>query len=273
MLYRTYIPKPPLSEFVELFWLYEGYTQPHAKERIMPDGSMQVVINLQEDESRIYDPANPDRVEYLPGSIFCGPRSRFEVIDTAEQLSVIGIHFRPGGASRFLKMPPSELQDQAISLDSLWGMNGRDIRTRLLEATTPEEKLRVFEQCLLEQAVRPLERHAAVRGALRLIGGRITELSIAGLADQIGISRRRFIQVFSDDIGLTPKLFCRVRRFQRVLRSVHGKEDIDWVDVALANGYFDQAHFNHDFRAFSGINPGTYLKLRTAHLSHVPLLD
>jgi AraC-like DNA-binding protein len=273
VLNLTYIPKPPLSEFVALFWLYEGYTQPHAKERIMPDGSMQVVINLQEDESRIYDSSSPDRVQRLPGSLFCGPRSRFEVIDTAEQASVIGIHFRPGGASRFLKMPPAELQDTTVSLDSLWGMSGRDIRNRLLEAPTPEAKLRTLETCLFEHAVRPLERHTAVRGALRLIGGRISEVSIAGLADQIGISRRRFIQVFSDDIGLTPKLFCRVQRFQRVLRSVDGTLDIDWADVALANGYFDQAHFNHDFRSFSGINPGAYLKHRTPHLNHVPLLD
>jgi len=273
MLYLTYIPKPPLSEFVVLFWLYEGYSQPHAKERIMPDGSMQVVINLREDESRIYDPGNPDSVQRFSGSLFCGPRSRFEVIDTAEQASVIGIHFRPGGASRFLRMPPNELENTTISLDTLWGMVGRDIRNRLLEAATPEAKFRTFEKCLLEQAVRPLERHLAVRGALRLIAGRMTELSIAGLADQIGISRRRFIQVFSDDIGLTPKLFCRVQRFQRVLRNVHGTQDVDWVDVALANGYFDQAHFNHDFRTFSGINPGTYLKHRTSHLNHVPLLD
>ena len=75
MLYLTYVPQLPLSQFVALFWLYEGYTQPHAKERIMPDGSMQVVINLQEDQSRIYDPSNPDRVQRLPGSLFCGPRS------------------------------------------------------------------------------------------------------------------------------------------------------------------------------------------------------
>lgn len=239
----------------------------------MPDGSMQVVINLHEDVSRIYDPANPEKVEYFPGSIFCGPRSRFEVIDTAEQASVIGIHFRPGGASRFLRMPPTELQNQTVPLGDLWGIDGQDIRNRLLEAGSPEAKLRVFEQCLLERIAKPLERHLAVRGALSLIGGRLNELSIGGLADQIGISRRRFIQVFSDDIGLTPKLFCRVRRFQRVLRSVHGQEDIDWVDVALENGYFDQAHFNHEFRAFSGINPSTYLKHRTPHLSHVPLLD
>jgi hypothetical protein len=97
MLYSTYRPSPPLSEFVELFWLYDGYTQPHAKGRIMPDGSMQVVVNLLEDELKIYDPRNPERCERFPGALFAGPRSGFAVIDTAAQASLVGIHFKPGG--------------------------------------------------------------------------------------------------------------------------------------------------------------------------------
>jgi AraC-like DNA-binding protein len=273
MLYLTYRPKPPLSEFVALFWYYDGYTQPHAKERIMPDGSMQVVINLCEDEIKIYDPENPERFERYPGAAFCGPRSRFEVIDTATQASVIGIQFRPGGAARFLRMPLTELHDRAVPLDCLWGAAGPDFRIRVLEAPTPEAKLRVFEQCLLEQQVKPLERHPAVKGALYYIGRRLTDITVGDLTTQIGVGRRRFIQVFGEEIGLSPKLFCRIHRFQQVLRAVRETDQIDWADVALSCGYFDQAHFNHDFRAFSGITPSTYLKLRTQHLNHVPLVE
>jgi AraC-like DNA-binding protein len=273
MLYLTHIPKAPLCEFVELFWYYEGYTQPHAKERIMPDGSMELVINLREDESRIYDTENPELFDRYSGSILAGPRSGFFVIDTVGQASVIGIHFRPGGVSRFLKLPLNELQNQCVTLDCLWGRAGADFRNRVLEAPTPEARLRVLEQCLLEQTARPMEQPAAVRGALHYISHQLAGLSVADLAGHIGLGRRRFIQVFSEEVGLTPKLFCRVRRFQQVLHSIHGRDDIDWADVALGCGYFDQAHFNHDFRAFSGINPSTYLRHRTDHLNHVPLLD
>lgn len=273
MVYRTYHPRAPLCEFVKLFWYYEGYTQPHAKERIMPDGSMQVIIDLREDQIRIYDRENPERCDRYPGAVFTGPRSQFEIIDTAGQASVMGIHFRSGGAARFLRMPLNELQNQVVSLDCLWGKAGTDFRTRVLEAPTPEAKLQTFEQCLMEQCVKPLERHPAVRGALHFIDRSFPGLSIGDLTTRIGISRRRFIQVFSEEIGLAPKLFCRVHRFQQVLHSTHGKEEIDWADVALSCGYFDQAHFNHDFREFSGMNPSTYLKRRTEHLNHVPLLD
>jgi len=271
VLFLTYIPKPPLSQFVELFWFYDGYTQPHAKERIMPNGSMQVVVNLLEDEIKTYHPNDPERFERFSGAILTGPRSEFGVIDTASQRSLIGIHFKPGGASRFLKMPMSELQNADVSLDCLWGMYARDIRNRVLEAPSPEAKMLVLERCLLERVVKPFQRHPAIDRALELISKGSPCQSVADLADEIGISRRRFIQVFSEEIGLTPKLFCRIQRFQLLLHDVHGMGDVDWADVALARGYFDQAHFNHDFRAFSGITPSEYLSHRTEHLNHVPL--
>jgi methylphosphotriester-DNA--protein-cysteine methyltransferase len=275
MLYLTHAPRPPLSKFVELFWFYEGYSQTHAKERIMPDGSMQIVINLLEDELKTYHPESPERFEKFSGALFAGPRSGFGVIDTASQASLIGIHFKPGGALPLLNMPLGELRNQSLSLECLWGPRGKDVRDRVLEAPTPEAKMRTFERCLQEQALRPFDRHPAVSRALRLIETSLPVSSVGALASEIGISRRRFIQVFSDETGLTPKLFCRIRRFQRVLRDVQNCEEtnIDWTDVALGHGYFDQAHFNHDFRTFSGITPGAYLKHRTQHLNHVPLID
>jgi AraC-like DNA-binding protein len=93
------------------------------------------------------------------------------------------------------------------------------------------------------------------------------------VTEQIGLSARRFADVFAKEVGLTPKLFCRVRRFQRVLRVIRVGQEIDWAEIALSCGYYDQAHFNHDFRAFSGINPSTYLAACTPHMSHVPILE
>jgi transcriptional regulator GlxA family with amidase domain len=98
---------------------------------------------------------------------------------------------------------------------------------------------------------------------------------ISAVTDQVGLSDRRFIQLFSQHVGLTPKLFCRVQRFQRVLRNIVSTAAydsvIDWPQIALTCGYFDQAHFIHDFRAFSGINPTTYVANKTQFQNHVAL--
>lgn len=97
--------------------------------------------------------------------------------------------------------------------------------------------------------------------------------TIAEVTRRVGLSPRRFIQVFKEEVGLTPKLFCRVRRFQKAIRRVYRGETVDWADVALACGYFDQAHFIKDFRAFSGLTPAAYLARPGRHPNHVPIED
>jgi AraC-like DNA-binding protein len=272
MLSFTHIPQPPLSNFVDLFWFYDSYSPgQHSKERLMPDGSIELVINLNENEARIYDRENLDKYVRLPGALLCGPHSSFFVIDTAQQASVIGIHFKPGGAFPFFKMPASELHNFHVSLEDLWGHEAGLLRERLLEAQPPLKKLQVLEECLLEQAFRPLERHCVVDCALGLFRNIHTAPAIADIADHIGISSRRFIQLFSNQVGLTPKLFARVRRFQQVLKNIRRGAEFSWVDMAASCGYFDQAHFIHDFKEFSGINPTAYLAQKTDHLNHVPI--
>ena len=132
----------------------------------------------------------------------------------------MGIHFRPGGAFPFFKLPADELHNMHVSLEDLWGRQAGLLRQQLLEAPTPIEKFRVIEDCLLAQALRPLKRHRAVDFALHLFGRSNALPAIADVSDQIGISSRRFIQLFSGEVGLTPKLFCRVRRFQQVLHTI-----------------------------------------------------
>jgi len=272
MQFLTHIPQPPLSNFVDLFWFYDGYSPgPNDKERLMPDGSIELVINLKEDEARIYDRVNLDKCERLPGTLICGPHSSFFVIDTAQQASVIGVHFKPGGAFPFFKMPVDELHNLHVSLQDLWGHEAGLLRERLLEAQTQQKKIHVLEQCLLEQTFKPLERHRAVDCALGLFRNIHTAPAMADLADHIGISSRRFIQLFSNQVGLTPKLFARVCRFQQVLQQIRNGTEFSWADMAASCGYFDQAHFIHDFKEFSGINPTTYLTQKTDHLNHVPI--
>lgn len=272
MQFFTHIPQPPLSGFVELFWFYDGYFPgSHKKERLLPDGSVELVINLKEDEARIYDRENLDKYTRLPGALLCGPHSSFFVIDTAQQDSVVGVHFKPGGAFPFFEMPVSELHNLHVSLEDLWGREAGLLRQRLLESQTPEKKFQVLEECLLAQAFRPLVRHRAVDCALALFRNIHTAPAMTELADQIGISSRRFIQLFSNEVGLRPKAFARVRRFQQVLQNIRTGAEFSWADMAASCGYYDQAHFIHDFKEFSGINPTTYLAQKTQHLNHVPI--
>jgi AraC-like DNA-binding protein len=270
MLYLAHKPLPPLSDFVDLLWLYEGYDVPHEKERLLPDGSVELVINLAEDRIRNYDSRNPEKFETIPGCVVSGPRSEFFVIDTAGEAAVAGVHFKSGGAFPFFRVPPCEMADRSVALDALWGSASGWLRERVLEAKSPQDKLLTLEHCLLEHLTKPLERHPAVNFALQRLSAAYPP-GICWIVKQVGYSQRRFIQLFSDEVGLTPKLFSRVRRFQRVITTAHALDEINWIQMALDCGYYDQAHFIHDFQAFAGITPSEYLARKTPHVNHVPM--
>jgi len=274
MLIASRVPKPPLSQFVELLWLYHE-TRSHTKERLLPQGSAELVINLDENRIRLCDRNGTGRDQTLTGSIVCGPHSQFFVIDSSRQHSVIGVHFRPGGLSPFLGFPAAELHNVHVSLEEIWGAAAaRRLRQQLLEAPTECAKFDVLERALLARAAGRLARHPAVAFALRQLDRAEAKPTVAAVTEKIGLSERRLSQLFGDAVGLTPKLYSRVQRFQHVLRQVgYGPAGagLDWTEIALSCGYYDQAHFNHDFRGFSGIHPTIYAAYRTGHANHVPL--
>lgn len=268
---RQRTPGPPLSGFVEVLWSFQGVAPSHKLERLLPDGSVELVIDLAEDRTRIYDRYDHQRSETLPGCIVSGPHSQFFIIDTAGQCSTVGVHFKPGGAYPFLGLPTGELHDLHVSLDALWGGFARELRDRLLESSTMEGRLRILEQALLVRATRTLALHPAVRFALGQFQGGPQIRTIAEVTEQIGLSPRRFIEVFREQVGMTPKLFCRVRRFQQAVCAIGAGRRVDWAGVALDCGYFDQAHFIHDFREFSGLSPAAYATMSVRHPNHVPI--
>jgi len=275
MNFHHHIPSEPLSHFISLIWFGDDYIVPHALERVLPTGEMSLIINLWENRTRVYNADDPRRFQTFDGAIVAGAYSAFTVIDTDEQRSTAGVVFRPGGAFPFLGLPAGELQDSNASLSDLWGRQAAsDLREQLLGARSPEAKFAILERALLSRMNAPVEStHPAVTFAVQNFRLRPNH-PISKVTDRIGLSERRFIQLFSQQVGLTPKLFCRVQRFQRVLRnitSLAANSAIDWPQIALTCGYFDQSHFIHDFRAFSGINPTTYVANKTQFQNHVAL--
>ncbi len=273
MPYRHRVPKPPLDAFIESIWVYRNDPQPHTLERILPSGAAQLIVNLKEDQTRLYDPACPERCVTTSGSVLSGVQSRFQVIDTAEQEYVAGVAFKAGGTVPFMRVPAHETSDADIPLDTLWGRRRTAaLRERLLEADGIDAQLDVLEAGLMD-AWTPPGLHPAVSFALHMFDRVPATAKIATVSDTIGLSAKRFIERFKIEVGLTPKRYCRIRRFQRTLKLANRGHQVDWPQVALDCGYFDQAHFIHDFRSFSGLTPTGYLSARTAFQNHVKFLQ
>jgi AraC-like DNA-binding protein len=268
MLFHARPAAAPLSDLVEILWFAEDYAQPHPRERLLPTGTMELIVNLHDDVIYVYDRRDL-RCITLPGCIIVGAATEYMVIDTRDEACVLGVHFRPGGTLPLLgRIPAGEVRDQHVALEDLWGSEARLLREELLAAPSIGAKFDVVERALLARLQR--QRTPAIAHALE----RIPRMRTIGEATRdIGWSQRRFIETFTNEVGLTPKVYGRVQRFQRVLRRVHAKDEVDWSDVALACGYFDQPHLNRDFRAISGLTPNEYLALRTPHQNHVPMRE
>jgi AraC-like DNA-binding protein len=273
MLFRHRRPRPPLDRFVESIWVFRSDPRAHPLERVLPTGAPQLIVNLKEDQTRVYDPARPERCETTSGSILCGVQSRYQIIDTSEQEYVAGVAFKPGGTVPFLRSPAHEMSDADTPLDALWGRRRTALlREQLLEADTPEAQLDALEGVLRETWVPP-GLHPAVAHALMAFDRAPATTSIAAVTDTIGLSAKRFIERFKLEVGVTPKRYCRIRRFQRAVTMANGGRRVDWTAVALDAGFFDQAHFIHDFRAFAGLTPTAYQAARTSFQNHVKFLQ
>jgi AraC-like DNA-binding protein len=276
MIYRRYSPKPPLLAYVECFWYFEGFEGAHAFERLLPNGEAGIVIDLRErasrEEIRIWDAVDAGKYDAYAPAIFCGARTDCFVIDTDRQNRVIGIQFRPGGAAPFLRMPASEVANATYELDDVWPGETALLREELMAAAGVGAKFRILEQTLLAR-LRLDALDAGIAFAAACLGRRSAGLQVSDVAERVGMGSRRFMERFREQTGLTPKAFQRVRRFQQALQSLHGSGRFDGSLAGLAAdcGYYDQAHFIHDFRRFAGMTPGEYLATATPHLNHVPL--
>jgi AraC-like DNA-binding protein len=246
--------EPALAPFIESLWHFTSDWS-HERERILPTGTMQLLVNLYEDELRIYTGKDYSRLERMGGVAISGAYANAFGIDTHEQRCVMGVAFRPGGAAPFFREPADALRAAHTELTCVWGRDGAVLRERLLEAKTPQDALHRLEAALLERVVRGLEVNKPIDFALSALDRGVP---VKALTERLGLTPARFIREFQQTVGLTPKRYARVRRFGRVLEAVEAGRAVNWGRVAASCGYYDQAHMIHEFHEFAGMNPTLY---------------
>lgn len=267
MIYLEHKPAPPLNRLVRSLWYTRTLQPAHRRERILPNGCTHVILNLARDF--LHDcPENRPALHSAP-SLVVGSRSIYEIIDTSDMEDLIGMIFEPGGFPAFASDAAHLFSNRTINLEDVWGARAQALRDRLRELPTPKDKLACLESFLLElwaeccgSGFPPHLR--VVNFALACFQQAPRTATVGEVARQVGWSERRFSQVFREQVGLTPKVWCRLQRFQRAVRQLHAGADIPWPELALDCGFYDQSHFANEFRAFSGINATTYTRLHNA---------
>lgn len=270
MAFTPLIPAAPLHPYVRMLWDWRVAASDFRLERILPQPGSGLILNLLEDETRVYDDDQGLSCERSSGAVYSGQFTRSFVIDSREQIAVMGVMLHPAGAGAFLREPMDRLGNRHVALDDLIGGASAPLRERLLEASDARARLAVLAHWLSRRFVPPT-LHPAVRHALAAFARSPSIDRIAPLIADSGLSARRFGALFSEQVGIGAKQYARLRRFRRVVDQVQQGERIEWAQVAADCGFHDQPHLVREFHAFSGMTPGAYARRRGEHANHVSL--
>jgi AraC-like DNA-binding protein len=269
VLFRIVPPAPALRPFVQHYLLvhvrYDG-VDPKQALKPMPPAPQQCLYFYPRGGMRTFHHKEAKFIN-LPNSILVGPQvSRLDLHMPAEHL-VVCAAFWPGGLHRLLGVPVTEMLDYSVESRALLGPAVAEVEARLAEATSYAAMLAVLEAYLLRmlrrlrpEAEQPLDRLLSVL----LPSGRLGA-SLDHLAAEACLSPRQFERNFVARVGLSPKLFTRIARFDRAFRLKEKLPDLDWLAVAVQCGYYDYRHLVRDFREFAGVTPPQLLAAETAH--------
>jgi AraC-like DNA-binding protein len=259
MAYLQHIPGAPLNAYIDDIYYLDG-PAPYVRLKVFPMPSLHLILNLG-DGCQVYEPRHAKPSGRHIESCWVGMWSGHYVVQYPATLRLYGIHFKPGGAHPFLRMPLSELHNEIVALDTIWRREAREILERLHDAPTTRVGFALLERMLMTRLSETRELDM-VRFAIAEIARQHGAVPIRGLCDAMGISQSHLGTQFNRIAGVPPKQLARFYRFAHVLRSVDPERTVDWTAIAHDAGFYDQSHFNKDFAAFTGFSPGRYLQLR-----------
>ncbi|MGW4757228.1 helix-turn-helix domain-containing protein [Streptomyces chartreusis] len=267
MQYVSRVPRPPLDGLIDDLYYLEG-VPPYARLRLPPMPAVLLIVNLGA-PFNMRAGTDIETAEYADGCVITMPTRAFEFGYPLQTRSV-GVHFKPWGLAPFLQMPAAELCDRPATVEQVWGRPAiAELRDRLATADAPNEMLTLLEEELMrrlcESAGLGLVRHTS--SALAATYGAV---AIGDLRVAAGVSSTHLAQRFKELIGVTPKQLARTYRCTATVFAINPAEPIDSGELAGRAGYFDQAHFGHEFRAFTGLTPTRYIEIRRRFLHEHP---
>lgn len=267
MEYVARAPRPPLDLLVDDLYYLAG-TSPYARLTLPPAPSALLIVNLGP-PFHVRGGGDEEATLFVDGCVVSTPTRAWEFGYPRHTVSV-GAHLKPWGLAPFLDVPAAELRDRPLTLEQAWGQAAAStLRERLAAAGSPRAMLAVLEDELLRRVREAhglgLVRH--VSSALSATGGAVP---IGAVADSAGVSSTHVAKRFKELVGVTPKRLARTYRFMSTVFALEPDGPIDWAEVAVGAGYFDQAHFVHEFRELTGYTPTRYVEARRRFLQEHP---
>lgn len=252
-------PSPALAPYVRYYWLLETDSPTESIERIIPSGNVQmlfyrgnpVLLSSQNEQRQINNQ-----------SILCGQFIGFSDLTYGGTTRILAVVFHTYAAGAFFRMPVNELCNNKVSADEMGDRELMELEDRILYETGDRNCIRLIEQFLLRRLNPPKEHNLErMLSAIHTINQHKGEMRISDLASSVFLSTKQFQRVFTEHVGITPKEFLRIVRFQHALSLLQSAPGMSLSRLAAECGFYDQPHLINEFKIFSGYTPKEFLSV------------
>ncbi len=240
-------PTESLKPFIKTYRIIES--QDELVNRVLPGTSLTIAFRCKGEVNYITE----NHLDKLPISTISGIRKSARLIHYSKNTTTLVILFKEAGATAFFKEPLHELFEESISLDNFIPQQKINLIEELLaETKNNNQKIDIIEQFLLSKLYN-YKPDKLISAAISIIHAKKGNIKIKELADTLFISQDAFEKRFRKTIGSSPKQFCNVIRMKAIIDQKQQNKNL--IDLAIDAGYFDQPHFNKDFKLFTGQTP------------------
>jgi AraC-like DNA-binding protein len=251
-------PDPRLAGIVAAMWFGEGSVS-YARDRILPSGQSQLLINLGPPQYRI-EAGPPERRIPFRDIWYSGLHQGPIDTEAPHGNALLGVAFTACGGYPWLGQDLSGLADRIIALADALGDGVLALRQRLLDTPDIAQRFELVERWLIARLNPRAVVHPAVRWAVDRIAASGGHVNVDALARQTGYTRKHLALLFQRQVGFGPKALARVHRFKSALALLGAADEVPWATLAAQCGHYDQSHLVRDFRAFSGYAPSEFLR-------------
>lgn len=253
-----HIPEGIHRQYIDALVYFDSFMPDHSIERVVPTGNIFLLIELDGIERYTYEPETLQPNASFTRAWISGMHKDYLSISAPQNSSMFVVQFKPYGAYPYLKVPMHEVAEKVVSAELLFGDAILELRAKLINTTTADERFQIAEDWLSEQ----LEEQRAPSEELLKVVHELQQEPVANLneiIERFPNTQKHLIDLFKRHMGLTPKSYQRILRFNEILQRVQHQEQISWTDIAYSCGYSDQSHFIKEFRYFSGFNPKDFI--------------
>jgi len=252
MAFSKYAPGKITSAFIENYWIVENEDSTPRVEKIIPDGFTEIIFHY----------GDPYRIELngpwqlQPRQLLAGQLRKYFFLQNTGISGILGIKFKPAALTALFGLSMSDYTDKVVHLPAALGHRLQEVETIACAPLPAGIKVAQIDEWLAKHTA--ADPNDEIEKAVALIADKNGGVTVAEIGRQLFITERRLERLFKKYIGLPPKFYARVIRFNYIFSLIQ-QQQLTWTDLAFESGYYDSAHFVKNFKAFTGEDPSSYV--------------